>query len=354
MISVLDFVFPFSCGIVALVTILPLFPSPHWAIRMWDFPRLQIVCTAAVLSIFAWISGQHIWLLVLGLCIAYQCWWIYPYTPFGRTEVKIPDRELSTDLTLLAANVEMTNPDRRALSALINDIQPDVIFLMETDQAWVDEISTTLSDYTVTAEPKDNYYGLMFATKLTARSVEVVYITDDDTPSLLAELETEDGRIFRFLGLHPRPPVPGEDTVARDDQLTYAARFGHVEDTDLIVMGDFNDVVWSRKSQYFKRVGGFLDPRLGRGFISSFHAKYPFLRFPIDHFFVTAGVVVSAFFRGPHIGSDHFPMIARVRFDKDLAADLNIAEPKSTEDEDLKFAAMVDRHRKKLDAKTGP
>jgi len=354
MSSVLEFVIPFLCGVVALVTILPLYPSPHWAIRMWDFPRFQIVCIAGLLSIFALIVQQYVWLLILVPCIAYQCWWIFPYTPFGRTEVIIADQNQSTDLTLLAANVEMTNPDCSGIKDLINDINPEVIFLMETDQAWVDDLSTTLANYTVTAEPKDNYYGLLFATKLTARSVEVVYITDDDTPSLLAELETKDGSKFRFLGLHPRPPVPGEDTVARDDQLTYAARFGCVEETDLIVMGDFNDVVWSRKSQFFKRVGGFLDPRLGRGFISSFHAKYPFLRFPIDHFFVTAGVVVSAFFRGPHIGSDHFPMIARVRFDQKLAATLNFPEPKTAADDDHKFKAMVDRHRKKLDAKTGP
>ena len=118
---------------------------------------------------------------------------------------------------------------------------------------------------------------------------------------------------------------------------------------DLVVMGDFNDVVWSKKSFYFKRVGGYLDPRFGRGFLSSFHAKYPFLRFPIDHFFVTDGVVVSDFRRGPAVGSDHFPMIARIRFDTDLAARLNTPPPAIEEEEDRRIREMVARHRKRLE-----
>lgn len=354
MIDVLEFVLPVLCGIVALVTLIPLYPSTHWAVRMWDFPRLQIVCVALVLVVLTLLTSQYSLALVCVLGAAYQCWWIYPYTPFGQTDLVIADRDPVTDVTLIAANVEMTNSDRTRITALIRETKPDVLFLMETDQAWVDALAPVLEGYTVTAEPKDNFYGILFATKLKARSVEIVEITDDDTPSLLAELETDEGDVFRFLGIHPRPPVPGDDTVARDDQLTYAARFGKVESIDLIVMGDFNDVVWSRKSQYFKRVGGFLDPRSGRGFISSFHARYPLLRFPIDHFFVTEGVVVSAFFRGPQIGSDHFPMIAHVRFDRDLAARLNSPERRLEEEKDHEINAMVDTHRKRLDEETGP
>ena len=336
---------------VVLTTLVPLHSSPHWAVRMWDFPRLQILCVAALVAVFAVFLGQYLGAAALVVCIAYQWWWIHPYTPFGRPEIEIADVDPNQDITLLSVNIEMTNDNRQAISQVITDTKPDVLFLMETDQSWIDALQPILAGYgTVVSEPKDNYYGMVFATDLNVRSAEIVYLTSDNTPTLLAELETKSGDVFRFLGLHPRPPVPGEDTIARDEQLSYAARFGKVEDMDLVVMGDFNDVVWSRKSHDFKRVGGYLDPRFGRGFISSFHAKYPFMRFPIDHFFVTEGVVVSEFRRGPKVGSDHFPMIARVRFDDALAKRLNAAPEKIAEDEDQRINEMVARHRKRLDA----
>lgn len=333
-----------------VVTLTPLHSSTHWAVRMWEFPRLQIVAISAVTLVAAIVSGQLVAALLLVCVIGYQSSWIYPYTPFSRAETQIAAKDDVKDITLMAANIEMTNQDRRPILDLIREAEPDVVFLMETDQGWIDDLKPAFENYrTITAEPRDNYYGLMFATKLKARNVEIVYLTEDETPALLAELETETGDVFRFLGLHPRPPVPGETTEARDAQLTYAARFGKVEGMDLVVMGDFNDVVWSRKSEYFKRVGGYLDPRHGRGFVSSFHAKYPFLRFPIDHFFVTEGVVVSEFKRGPYIASDHFPIFGRVRFDKDLAQRLNTPLPKILEETDHQMNDLVERHREILD-----
>lgn len=351
MIEVLKDINLFAGLSVILVTLAPLHSSPHWTIRMWDFPRLQIFCIAVVLSGFAALNAQYFLLLGLVPSAAYQWWWIHPYTPLGKIEIQTATYDPKTDITLLFANVEMTNPDRKRIGEVISDLNPDAVLLLETDQEWLDDLNPVLEQFeNVFTEPRDNYYGMAFATNLHVRSVEFVYITTDNTPTLLAELETGFGDAFRVIGLHPKPPVPGEDTTARDDQLTYAARFGKVEDMDLVVMGDFNDVVWSKQSRYFRLVGQYLDPRYGRGFISSFHAKYPFLRFPIDHFFVTEGVVVSEFRRGPAIGSDHFPMIARVRFDRKLAKSLNSPSPKNSEEEDARLNGMVERHRNLLEA----
>ena len=336
--------------VVIAATALPFWTSPHWAVRMWEFPRLQLLCIALCLLVLLALSGS--WLLWTGLLVVsiYQAVRIFPYTALAKPQIEIAEPKPDQDMVLLSANIELGNLAYDKTLDLIRETAPDVLFLMETDQAWVDALTEALPDYqTIESAPQDNFYGMFFASKRPARAVEFVHLTGDGTPTLLAELESKSGAIFRFLGLHPRPPVPGEDTNARDAQLSYAARFGKVEDIDLVVMGDFNDVVWSRKSHNFGRIGGFLDPRKGRGFISSFHARYPFLRFPIDHFFVTEGVVVSEFSRGPNIGSDHFPMIAKVRFDGDLAKRLNSPPPKLAEEEDRLINAMVERHRRLLD-----
>lgn len=79
-----------------------------------------------------------------------------------------------------------------------------------------------------------------------------------------------------------------------------------------IVMGDFNDVAWSWTTKRFKRYGELLEPRVGRGMISSFHADYPFMRLPIDQLFMTEDVGLVSFGRLENFGSDHFPIAATV------------------------------------------
>jgi endonuclease/exonuclease/phosphatase (EEP) superfamily protein YafD len=287
---------------------------------------------------------------VLAACLIYQCWRIRPYTRLVRQEMRFaPDKAPGKDVRLLAANVLMENTGHAKLLDLIGDVDPDVLLLMETDAAWIQAMEPVLARYpTVLREPRDDYYGLVFATRLAVKTAKVVYLTTDDTPAVYAELAALDGAPFRFVGLHPRPPVPGEDTDERDAQILYSARFARNSGTPVVTMGDFNDAAWSDTSQRFKHVGGYLDPRIGRGLYASFNANHFLIRCPIDQIFVTEGVAMVAFGRGPHIGSDHFPMIATIRVDAELAARLNRAPQPLAGQERTDVEKGVAAHRERL------
>ena len=140
---------------------------------------------------------------------------------------------------------------------------------------------------------------------------EANYLTVDDTPSVFAELESPDGSTFRFLGLHPQPPIPGVDSDERDAQILYAARFARKSGVPLVTTGDFNDAAWSDTAQSFKTLGRYLDPRVGRGFFVSFSANSWLLRCPIDQIFATEDVAMVSLHLGPHVGSNHYPVIAQ-------------------------------------------
>ncbi len=225
---------------------------------------------------------------------------------------------------VLSVNVLMENNRHDALIALIKQANPDVLLLMETDQTWLDALEPTLEGYsTVLREPKNNHYGMIFATKLAVDDARIVYLTSDDTPSVFAQLTAQNGVTFRYVGLHPQPPIPGVDTQDRDAQIYYSARFARKSGVPVVVTGDFNDVAWSDTALTFKHVGQYLDPRIGRGLFASFDANKFYMRFPIDQFYMTEDVALVSILRHDGIGSDHFPMSTTLRFDADLAATLN-------------------------------
>ncbi len=198
----------------------------------------------------------------------------------------------------MSINVLMENENHSAVMERVREFDPDLLFLMETDANWINDLEPILEGFDhVIRHPKDNHYGLVFASKIPVRKSRIEYLTVSETPTAFAELEIEDGTAFRFVGLHPRSPMPGVDTDQRDDQLLYAARFARKSGMPVFIMGDFNAVAWSDFSIEFKQFGQSLDPRIGRGPVPSFDVNSWLMRFPIDQIYVTPDVAVVDFVR---------------------------------------------------------
>ncbi|MEJ6398984.1 endonuclease/exonuclease/phosphatase family protein [Yoonia sp. 208BN28-4] len=314
MTAVFLFLFWLVAAFVLFTTLAPLTDSVQWWIRGWDFPRIHIAIVAAVTILIGFgvmrPSVAITCVLLLG-CLVYQLYRIYPYTSLATQEIALAENVPAEDqVKLLSSNVLMENDDPTRLQALIEREEPDVLFLMETDQKWIDWLEPQLARYdTVIRHPLDNYYGAVFATNLETVTAQTVFLSEDETPSVLAELKAPTGS-FYFVGLHPRPPVPGQNTDERDAQIRRAAIMADRSILPVVAMGDFNDVAWSRTSEKFKEYGEFLDPRIGRGMLPSFDAQSWWMRFPIDQLYVTQGLDLITYDRLEDVGSDHFPMIA--------------------------------------------
>ena len=127
-------------AIVTVATLLPLWRNPHWLVRGWDFPRLQLAVLALLLFLaqFIWLDFIHVysWLLtgLTVICLAFQLWWIIPYTPLWPTEVKRA-KQSSPDfmLRILTANVLTPNRNAKGLLELVREYKPDIVLTLESD-----------------------------------------------------------------------------------------------------------------------------------------------------------------------------------------------------------------------------
>lgn len=306
--------------LLACTTLLPFTRTQAWWIRCWDFPRVHIAGLGVICCVLAlWVTPPaYLWItLVSAGFLVFQTAKILPYTPLYPTEITLePNPPENASFLILAANVLKENKDRSKISDLILSNRPEILLLMETDTSWDAALAKALDTYkTVESFPRDDHYGMIFATNLDVTSFDFKCFSDDETPTAVAALVAPNGAHFSFIGLHPRPPVPGVDTSDRDEQIHTSATIAHKLNRPVICMGDFNDVAWSRTSKLVKKRGQFSDPRVGRGFFSSFDATHPLLRFPIDQMYVTRGARLVSFGRGPDVGSDHFPMMATVFID---------------------------------------
>ena len=292
----------------------------EWWFRGADFPRLQIlfvglVALAGLLFIQAeWTLVRELLLFGVIAAIAYQLKMVLPYTPIWKKQVLHVRRDqlnVEQQISLLVANVLTPNHKYHLLLEQIDRLQPDVVLTLETDQIWQEALKPIEADYPYrVAVPQDNLYGMHLYSRLPLADTEVKFILSDETPSIHTTIRLRSGLSVQLYCLHPKPPSPTEakDSTLRDAELLIVGDQIKDIDESCIVMGDLNDVAWSRTTRLFQRISGLLDPRVGRYFMNTFHADYPLLRWSLDHIFHSTDFGLVEMKRLPHIGSDHFPI----------------------------------------------
>jgi endonuclease/exonuclease/phosphatase (EEP) superfamily protein YafD len=312
--------------LILVATLLPLSKHTEWWIRDLDFPRLQIaivaLCVLVAEPFLLDLSDRASDLLVLvtAACLAYQVWWIFPYLRIAPNEVKSAVISDATErIRIMTANVLTPNRNTEGLIDLIREYRPDVFVTLETDMWWQERLDVLEDDYPYSMKcPLDNLYGMHVYSRLPLEDSAIQFLVEDDIPSMHALVVLPSGRKVRMHFLHPAPPSPTEhdESTERDAELLVVAKSVVGLDTPVIVAGDLNDVAWSTTTRLFRKISGLLDPRVGRGMFNTFHADYWFLRWPLDHLFHSRHFTLSFIRRLPSFGSDHFPVLVELVYDR--------------------------------------
>lgn len=317
-------------------SLIPLVQSQHWFFRIFDFGKVQILVLQLIVSLLGWFlldkntcfySTQ---LILLG-CMIYEIYLLYPYTPLYKIEKKIKTGKSSQSIQIISTNIYQFNKEYNRFLEFIEKENPDIVLTMESNKEWEDALQALKPNYPYFCEVGlENTYGMHLYSKIEITNSQKHYFVADDIPSIEATFKTNDGFEFVFFGVHPPPPSPTEEENAkeRDGELLSVAKKVKEKHKPTLVIGDFNNVAWAKSSVLFRKTSETIDPRIGRGLISTFHAKYWLLRFPIDQMFHTTDIFVEELKAMKTIGSDHLPLYCKFFIDKinddqeDLVEDL--------------------------------
>ncbi len=311
-------------ALLVLISVLPFTQNQHWVFRVAEFVKLQLLplqVVVFVVGLFYVTENPVLWYLEavqLGL-IGYHIYILMRYTKFWKTPKFDSGGKPSDNIKIISCNIYQFNKEYNRFIDLIEKEEPDVFLTMESNSDWEQAMKVLEKAYPnyekVTLE---NTYGMHFYTKLKVNRVQTHYFVADDLPSIEAELETRDGHRFVFFGVHPPPPSPTEEdnSKERDGDLLSVAKKVRDYKLPVVVTGDFNNVAWAKSSILFKKASRLIDARIGRGILSTFHAKYWFFRVPLDLLFHSPDIFIDKLFIYPSVGSDHFPIGCTFHIDK--------------------------------------
>lgn len=344
--------------LLVVATALPFLRFDQWWIRVLDFPRGQIAVAGILLLapyLYFWNAKRVHESVVLGLlvlAVGYQVAKMLPYTLLTPKQVLSTDSQSSdANIKLLVANVLMGNRESKAFLDVVRQYDPDVILTVETDEWWEEALRTLEGEYPHTLKnPLDNTYGMLVHSRLEMIDPEVRFILEDSIPSMHMQVVLSSGdRVFMHF-VHPDPPNPkyAKTTTERDAELLIVGREVEKRDEPTIIAGDFNDVAWSYTTNLFQKASGLLDPRVGRGMYSTFNAKNPLLRWPLDHVFHSDHFKLVRMERGPGWGSDHFPIF--IELSMEPGAEAEQEKPDANRIEGNQVDEKIEEGRKETEA----
>jgi endonuclease/exonuclease/phosphatase (EEP) superfamily protein YafD len=311
---------------VTVVTILPFLKSKTWWIRIWDFPRFQLAVAAALAlgGLFAadGFRSPQSWLFAgtLGVALIYQAGHVWRYSRLAPLEVEQNRSATPPRLTVAVSNVLQSNRDSELLIRVLKAAEADVLLFVETNDWWRDRLDVLRGTHPHTVQcPLSNTYGMLLYSRLPLLDTSIDFLVEPDIPSIQAQVRLDDGTTVWLNCVHPRPPAPGEndESLERDAELLLVGKRVRASAQPVVVCGDLNDVAWSRGTRLFQKTSRLVDPRKGRGMFSTYHARLPGFRFPLDHILHSTDFRLVEMRRLPYVGSDHFPVVATLSLEPD-------------------------------------
>jgi endonuclease/exonuclease/phosphatase (EEP) superfamily protein YafD len=293
---------------LALATVLALLAPLGWPFELFAHFRVQYAAAALLLAaLLGWQRRARPAMLALALA----AWHAFPGAE-ALLAATPPTRCDGPAVTVATANVRYSNSHHDAFLAWLDTGPADVVIVQEVTTAWVQDLAARTAYPHQRMLPREDPYGIGVLSRRPLETVSLVDLAGDGLPSLTGVVEI-DGQRVRFLGLHTRWPVAPSLAQLRDNALRSAAQLAQGSDLPTVLLGDLNLTPDSPAFDRLLHDGGLRDALAGRDWQPTWKADFWPLALRIDHILVSPGVCVERGSAGPPVGSDHLPVLARLR-----------------------------------------
>lgn len=305
----LIFLLKYICLLVALLYGVSYFGFGSWFSDVISNFKLQYFCILFIISISGWIWDKKsltfilAFIVSIGIAVDIQPW-----------VSETPDIVTSQSVTVAGINLLSTNENEDGVVRFIETENPDVLVFTELTPLWRRKLTPHLEDYPhQILKTRTGNFGIGMFSKIPMEKDSIHFFVGGKYGSTFGELTIGDKKVG-ILGTHPEPPFNKESAKKRNDQFeAIAAHFGTYE-SPLIIIGDLNCSPYSFHFKELLKNLRLSDSRIKFGILNTWPTNFFPLRIPIDHCLVNEKCKVIERYNGFNIGSDHFPIFAKIAF----------------------------------------
>ena len=293
---------------LALATLFEALAAFGWPFELFAHFRVQYLAAAVLLAVL--LGAQRRARLAL-LAALLAGWHALP----GIAVLRAAPSATACDgpsLTVATANVRFSNANREPFLAWLRSSPADLVVVQEVTADWAGVLAAMPGFPHRYALTRDDPYGIAVYSRWPLHAVETVDLAADGLPSLAGELDVGGQRV-RFFGLHTHWPVTPALARARDAALHQAAVRARDGAGPVMLLGDLNLTPAAPAFLRLLEEGELRDVMDGRRWRPTWRAGFWPLALRIDHVLVSPGLCVEHAEVGPAVGSDHRPVIARLR-----------------------------------------
>jgi len=294
-------------GLTCLATAVGFLARFWWIFELFSHFRVQYFVVLAGCGIIFLARKKHLE-VVLAIVFALVNFTIVGNHQDGiSAQASIAAGEGRTIRALLV-NVNQGNQAHEKLHRFVSFANPDLIVLIEVNRDWMSSLRPLLEHYPYNTSEPNGTGGIALLSRIPFDEASIEIIGKVGLPSVIARF-TIDGQKLTLIGTHPFPPTSRTRAKYRNRQLAELARFISEQEEPIILLGDMNGTPWSPFFKDFLLSSGLRDSREGFRLQPTWPTWFPPAWIPIDHALVSSSVVVHDRRVGPHIGSDHYPVV---------------------------------------------
>jgi endonuclease/exonuclease/phosphatase (EEP) superfamily protein YafD len=289
--------------------------------------RLHMAVAALPLAVLALLFHPR-WLGLLGLlAFAWNIGTVWPYLPLGSPA---PVEAEGTTLKVVSANVWYRNDGYAAAIQYLQSTDADVIALIEVTPQWLTALQPLYAKYPYRIDCMQGMppcemllmskhpFGRAYAGRIDGRSPVIIWgeIDFGGRPVTIAAthlswpMRAAVGSARIIAGSALQPSLDDAYPLVQSEQAANLAQYLQSLGPDLVLMGDFNSVPWSRTQATLRAATGLEN---AGPMVPTWPSWQPaWSRLPIDQIMTRGALRRLSFESGSFIGSDHLPVEAEI------------------------------------------